>query len=68
MNAQQQRGTVFLSIWHTFGTQKQIIDIVIDNFHYFLALPVNILTFQGQWPLEVMRGQIQFTSTSKIDP
>ena len=56
------------SIWHTFGTQKQIIDIVIYNFYYFLALPVNILTFQGQWPLEVIRGQIQFTSTSKNDP
>ena len=60
--------TVSPSIWQTFETHKQIIDIVIYNFHYLLALPVNILTFRGQWPLEVIRGQIQSTSTSKNDP
>ena len=62
------QNSLVASSWHRFGTQKQIIAIVIYNFHYVLALPVNILTFRGQWPLEVIRRQIQFTSTSKIDP
>ena len=34
------------------------------QFHHFSALPVYILSFRGQWPLDVIRGQIQFTSTS----
>ena len=46
------------------GIQKHFIDIIIHNFHHFLALFVYILGFRGQWPLEVNRGQIQFISTS----
>ena len=41
-----------------FGIKKHFIDIVIHNFHHFLATQLDILTFLGQWPLAVTKGQI----------